>query len=189
MEDTVVVAERCSLEELPHERPHHRRFERSSFSVRVHVLLQVEVHEFEDEHEFRLGVDNVVEANDVGMLELLHEGDLADGGGGRTLLGVEVDLLERYELVGDARATLGSGKTAEREVSVVSSSFELGRKARRTLCTVAYYSSSITSPRRFTKVSEVSRSAELAPNARKAHRSLSELLELNVAAEQGGQLC
>jgi len=40
------------------------------------------------------------------VLELLHEADLADGGRRRALLGVEVDLLERDELVRDPRSAL-----------------------------------------------------------------------------------
>ena len=47
-------------------------------------------------------MDDIVEADNVGMLELLHETDLADGGRRRPLLGIEVNLLERHELVGDA---------------------------------------------------------------------------------------
>jgi hypothetical protein len=102
VQDAVVVAKGGALQELPHEGTDDGRFERSPVAVHVHVLFQVEVHELEDEHELRLGVDDIVEADNVGMLELLHETDLADGGRGRPFLGIEMDLLERHELVGDA---------------------------------------------------------------------------------------
>ena len=106
MEDAIVVTERCPLEELPHEGPDDGGFEGAAFSVRIHVLFEIEVHEFEDEHELGLGVDDVVEADDVGMLELFHEGDFSNGGGGSAFFCVEVDLLECDELRRDPRASL-----------------------------------------------------------------------------------
>jgi hypothetical protein len=54
----------------------------------------------EDEHELVLGVDNIVEGDNVLVLELLHERDFADGGGGRALFRVEVDFFEGDEFAG-----------------------------------------------------------------------------------------
>lgn len=54
----------------------------------------------EHEHQLVFGVNDVVERNYVLVLELLHERNLADGGTGRALFGVEVDLLQGDELAG-----------------------------------------------------------------------------------------
>lgn len=80
MQHSILVAEASSLEQLIHETPDDVGIESTAISVGVHVLLQVLIAEFEDEDEFALGVDDVVEADDVFVLELLHERDFADGG-------------------------------------------------------------------------------------------------------------
>lgn len=46
--------------------------ERSAVASRVHVSLQIRVHVLENEHELALGVDDIVEGEDVGVLQLLH---------------------------------------------------------------------------------------------------------------------
>ena len=48
----------------------------------------VSCHELEDEHELVLRVDHIMQADDVGMLKLLHDRDLADGRRRRALLGI-----------------------------------------------------------------------------------------------------
>ena len=62
----------------------------------LHVLLQVEIQELKDQVELvAVGVDDVEQPHDVGILHLLQQGDLADGGAGDALvLGLEADLLE-----------------------------------------------------------------------------------------------
>ena len=64
----------------------------------LHVLLQVEVQELEDEVEFvAIGMNNVEQTDDVGVAHLLEEGDLSDGSAGNTLiLGLETDFLQSY---------------------------------------------------------------------------------------------
>jgi hypothetical protein len=44
----------------------------------IHILLQIEVHELKDEHQFSLGVDDIVQSDDVGVFEFFHEADLSD---------------------------------------------------------------------------------------------------------------
>lgn len=68
----------------------------------LHVFLQVAVEELKDKVEFvAIGVDNVQQLHDVGVLHLLEEGDLADGGAGDTLiLGFETDLFQSDDTVG-----------------------------------------------------------------------------------------
>jgi hypothetical protein len=80
VEHAVLVAERNALEEVIHERASDVWAERATLAVGVHVLLQVLLAELEDEHELRLGVDDVVQADDVLVVELLHKRNLADRG-------------------------------------------------------------------------------------------------------------
>ena len=63
-----------------------------------HVFLQVEVEELHDEVQLvAVGVHDVEQADDVGVVHLLQEGDLADGGGGDTFIfGFEADFLQGY---------------------------------------------------------------------------------------------
>ena len=85
----------------------------------LHVAFEVDVEELEDEVELLLDVHDVHQPaflsatrkrgegrgrgapDDVGVLELLEEADLADRGRGHALvLRLEADLLERDDLVG-----------------------------------------------------------------------------------------
>lgn len=63
-----------------------------------HVFLQVEVEELHDKVQLvSVGVHDVEEADDVGVVHLFEEGDLADGGGGDAFIfGFEADFLEGY---------------------------------------------------------------------------------------------
>lgn len=111
MEDAVVVTEGDAADQLPHEALDRGWVQGAALAaggilVAVHVLLKVLVHVFKHEHELVLRVDNIVEADNVLVLELLHQRDLADGGAGRALLAVEVDLLERDKLARLAIAPL-----------------------------------------------------------------------------------
>ena len=45
---------------------------RSSVAVGIHVLLEISIHVLEDEHELVLGVDDIVQGEDVFVLELFH---------------------------------------------------------------------------------------------------------------------
>lgn len=72
---------------------------------RLHVLLQIEVQVLEDEVQLvAVGVDDVVEADNVRVVHFFEERNLADGGRGHTLiLGLQTDLLEGNDaLVGSA---------------------------------------------------------------------------------------
>lgn len=80
----------------------------------VHVSFQILVHVIEDKHEFVFGVDDIVEADYVLVLQFLHEGDLADCGGGGAFFGVEVDFLKSNELAGLSISTFEDlGKLAD----------------------------------------------------------------------------
>jgi len=64
---------------------------------RLHVLLQIEIEELEDQVELvAIGVDNVEQLHDVRVAHLLEQRDLADGGRRNALIfGFEADLLQR----------------------------------------------------------------------------------------------
>lgn len=98
MKDAVLVTEVDALEELVHEGLDGGRLEGAAITMSVHVPLQIAVHVLKDEHEFVLGVDNIVQSYNILVLELLHQRNLSDGGRGCSLFGVEVDFLERYKL-------------------------------------------------------------------------------------------
>lgn len=67
--------------------------------MNIHVLLQIPLTVLEDKYQFCFGVDDIVEAHDVDVLELFHERDLTDGGRWGAFLGIEVYLFERHNLV------------------------------------------------------------------------------------------
>ena len=78
VQDLVLVTEGRALEKLVHEGADDVGAKRAAVAVLVHVPLEIAVAELENERELGLGVDHVVEADDVDVLELLHERDLAD---------------------------------------------------------------------------------------------------------------
>jgi hypothetical protein len=94
------MTKRCALEELVHETSHGHRVKRSAIAVLVHILLKVLIAVLEDKDKLCLRVYDIVEADDVDVLEFLHERNLTDGGGGCPFLCVEVYLLERDDLIG-----------------------------------------------------------------------------------------
>ncbi len=65
----------------------------------LHVLLEVEVEELEDEVQLvAVGMDNVEQAHNGRVAHLFEQGDLADGGGRHALvLGLEADLLQGHD--------------------------------------------------------------------------------------------
>jgi hypothetical protein len=114
MQDAVGMAVSHTLAELHHELLDHGVVHVECFSIqtcalgqgfaaaaladrqRLHVLLQVTVKELKDEVELvAVGVDDVEQAHNVGIVHLLEQRNLADGRGRDALiLGFEPDLLE-----------------------------------------------------------------------------------------------
>jgi hypothetical protein len=78
MEYLIFMTERGAFQKLVHETANGHWIEGASVAVLVHVLFQILFAILKDKDQFRLGMDNVVEANDVNVLELLHERDLTN---------------------------------------------------------------------------------------------------------------
>lgn len=106
MEDTVLMAEGCALEQLVHETANCHGIKGTTIAMRVHVLLEILLAVFKDEDEFRLRMDDIMQADNVGMLELFHKGNFADGSGWRALFGIEVNLLQGHDFVGCSGSSL-----------------------------------------------------------------------------------
>jgi hypothetical protein len=68
----------------------------------LHVFLQIAVKILKDQVELvTVGVDNVEQLNDVGILHLLEQGDLADGSARNAFIfSLETDLLQGDDTVG-----------------------------------------------------------------------------------------
>ena len=78
VKNPVLVAERGTLQELVHEAPDSHRVESPAIAVNIHVLLQIPLAVLKDEDKLGLGVNDIIEADDIDVLKLLHERDLAD---------------------------------------------------------------------------------------------------------------
>lgn len=111
VEDAVGVAVPDALNQLAHELLDNVRPETQVLHIgirerlattalahrqRLHVLLQVQVQILEDEVKLvSVGMDDVEQANNVGVVHLLEQGDFANGRAWNTLiLGLETNLLE-----------------------------------------------------------------------------------------------
>jgi len=99
MENLILMAEGCALEQLEHEAAYGHLIQCAAVSVLIHVLLEILFTKFENENQFRLSVNDVVESNDVDMTQLLHERNFADGGGRGAFFCIEVNLLQGDDFV------------------------------------------------------------------------------------------
>ena len=106
MENSVLVAEGNTFAQLVHEAPHSGQVESAALPVSVHVALEILLAKFEDEDEFLLGVDDIVETNDIRVTEFFHKRYFSDCSGGSALLSIEVDLLKRDNFIGTPRTAL-----------------------------------------------------------------------------------
>jgi len=78
MEYLILVTVRCAFEELIHKTADSQWIKGASVAVLIHIFFQILFAIFENQDKFRLGVYNVMEANDVDVLEFLHERDFAN---------------------------------------------------------------------------------------------------------------
>lgn len=73
MQNLVFMTKSGSLQELEHEAPDDFGVKRTTIPILIHVLLQILLAKLENENKLCLAMDDVVEANDVGVFELLHQ--------------------------------------------------------------------------------------------------------------------
>ena len=109
VKNPVLVAERGTLKELVHEAPDSHRVESPAIAVNIHVLLQIPLAVLKDEDKLGLGVNDIIEADDIDVLKLLHERDLTDSGRRGSFLGIEVNLFQRHNFVCCSRTALRRG--------------------------------------------------------------------------------
>lgn len=106
MKDSILMTKSCPFQQLVHETPHGNGVQCTAVAMGIHVFLQIPITVFEDKDKLCFGVDNVVQADDVDMLEFLHERDLSDRGGGSPFFSIKVDLFEGDNFVCGPGATL-----------------------------------------------------------------------------------
>jgi hypothetical protein len=107
MQHSVLMAKGCAHEELVHEAPDCIRIKGTAVAMGIHVFLEVSFTVLEDKDELRFRVDDVVQTHDVDVLELLHEGDLANRSRWRSLFSVEVNLFECHDFICCSGPALG----------------------------------------------------------------------------------
>lgn len=100
------MAEGGPLEELIHKTPHDFGVKGTTIAVLVHVFLQILLAELEDEDELCLAMDDIMEADDVSVFELFHQRNLADRCRWGPFFRIQVNLLQRNNLVCRARSSL-----------------------------------------------------------------------------------
>ena len=68
----------------------------------VHVLLEIHFSVLEDERERPRRVDDVVQGDDVGVLQVLQKRDLSNGRARGSFFMLQANLLQCYQLVCDS---------------------------------------------------------------------------------------
>jgi hypothetical protein len=107
VKNSVRVAKSNSTEHLVQERLNLHGGKAAGCLVLVHVLLEIVFEKLEHEMQFLLAVDHVLQPDDVLMLKLLQQGNLADGSRWNAFVfRVKTDFLEGDNLLADAIARL-----------------------------------------------------------------------------------
>ena len=75
-----------ALQELVGKTFDNQRIQAFFFAEIVHKLFQIVIEILKNEDKFFIGVDNLTQRDDVDVVELLQDRDLADGGRGNALL-------------------------------------------------------------------------------------------------------
>ena len=97
VQHAVVVAERNSLQQVPHQRVDRRRVQPAP--AKVHKLLQVLVQKLKHQRQLPLRVDHVVQPHNVRVHQLLQQRDLPDRRARHPLVNaVQPDPLQRHNL-------------------------------------------------------------------------------------------
>lgn len=100
MQDLVFVTESGPFEKLIHEATNGFRIKGATIAMLVHVFLEVLFAKLKDQDELCLTVDDIVEADNIGVFELLHQGDFTYRRRWSPFLGVQVNFFQCNNLVG-----------------------------------------------------------------------------------------
>ena len=93
------MAEGGPSKKLIHEAAYSGWIECATIAMRIHVLFEIAFTVLEYEYELCFCMNNVVQPDDVDVLELLHERDLADRSGWCAFFSIEMYLLQSHDLV------------------------------------------------------------------------------------------
>ena len=107
MKDPVFVTEGGALQKLIHEAADCCWIEGATFAVRIHILLEISVAVLENKNQLGLGVDNIIESDNVDVFQLLHQRDFTDRSRRGAFLSIEMDFFEGNNLIRGPGATLG----------------------------------------------------------------------------------
>ena len=104
LDHSITKAQVCT-----HSRSIRKGFSTATFTNRkgLHVFLEIEIEEFENQVELvAIGMNDVEKAHNIGVIHLLEKGNLADCGTGNTLIfGIQADLLQGDDTVGMVELT------------------------------------------------------------------------------------
>lgn|SRR5258707_13067457 len=101
------MAKGCAHEKLVHEAPDCIRIKGTAVAMRIHVFLEVPFTVLEDKDELCFRVYDVVQTHDVDVLELLHEGNLANRSRWGPFFSIEVYLFECHNFICCSGPALG----------------------------------------------------------------------------------
>jgi len=93
------VAEGRAPKKLVHEAPDGVGLEGTTIAMCVHILFEIALAVFEDKDKLGFRVDDIIKTDDVDVLELLHEGYLADRSRWGTFLSVKVYFLQSDDFI------------------------------------------------------------------------------------------
>jgi hypothetical protein len=99
MEDSVLVTKRNTFTKLMHKASDSIGLQSTSFSMRIHIPFQILFAKLEYQHQFRFGVNDVMQSDNVRVSKFLHEGDFTNCGGRRAFFSIEMNLLESDNFV------------------------------------------------------------------------------------------
>lgn len=106
MQHPILMTKTRPLQQLIHEAPHCIRIQRPTVPMLIHILLQVLFTVLEYKNKFGLGVDDIVQANDIDVFEFFHQRNFADGCGWCSFFCIEVDFFQGYYFVGGSGSSL-----------------------------------------------------------------------------------
>lgn len=106
MQHLIFVAECGPFEKLIHKATNGFRIEGATIPMLIHVFLEVLFAKLKDKNELCLAVDDVVEADNIGVFKLLHQGYFTYRRRWSSFLGIQVNFFQCNNLVRGTRSSL-----------------------------------------------------------------------------------